>query len=57
MLNKICEEYKVDKIKMHRLVYKIINAEKKNLNTKTLNNVEMVDFIAEKIKEEVNKCF
>ena len=57
MLDKICEEYKVDKLKMHRLVYKIINAEKKNLNTKTLNNVEMVEFIVEKIKEEVNKCF
>lgn len=57
MLDKICKEYDVDRVKMHRLVYKIINAEKKNLNTKSLNNVEMVEFIAEKIIEEVNKCY
>lgn len=57
MLDKICKEYDIDKLKMHRLIYKIINAEKKNLNTKAFNNVEMVDLIAEKIKEEVNKCY
>lgn len=57
MLNRICEEYKVDKKIMQRLVYKIVNEEKRNLNTKTFNNLEMVNLIADKIKEEVEKCY
>lgn len=57
MLEKICNQYNVDKKSMGRLVNKIIMLEKRNLNTNRYTQTEIVDQIANMIKEEVNKCY
>ncbi len=57
MLEKICEEYKVDKKSIGRLVNKILMLEKRNLNTNRYTQSEVIDEIAKMIKEEVNKCY
>lgn len=57
MLQKICDQYNVDKKSMGRLVSKIIILEKRNLNTNRFTQTEIIDEIANMIKEEVNKCY
>lgn len=57
MLEQICNQYNVDKKSMGRLVSKIIMLEKRNLNTNRYTQTEIIDQIANMIKEEVNKCY